>query len=107
MAIERYDMICNLLDHIVDAVKTGVGSQWQQQGGQFESHNGRWMGSRSFELVKVVKGFNLSFHSLLTNKYFCRNRAATTMVGVCGYYHIDQIVNRQSCYSTRNTTTLN
>ena len=45
-------------DHTVVAMEAGVANPWRQQGGQFESHNGRQMRSRAFELVEGVKGFN-------------------------------------------------
>ena len=51
----RYD---GLFDHIVVAMEAGVASPWRQQGGQFESHNGRRMRGRAFELVEGVEGFN-------------------------------------------------
>ena len=42
---------------------------------------GRKMSNRAFKLVGWPKGFNFSPHLLLTNKYFHRNKEATTMVG--------------------------
>ena len=51
----RYD---GLLDNIVVAMEAGVASPWRRQGGQFESHNGRRMRGRAFELVEGVEGFN-------------------------------------------------
>ena len=51
---------------------------------------GHQTSGRDFELVGELKGFNLSPHSLLTDKFLCRNRAAAIMVGLLAAIRLER-----------------